>query len=471
MGAQRTRFSTPSTVAASASIQKERPSRSRPLPIANPDFLGAAAPTPTQNRSGSNVLRERNLSENNITEERVRSHSQPPPMSPKQHPFGSLSTSRLPRVPEVQTPITDRSHGPGSIPAAPESTQKPMSYIYVHGKAYGKLNLMGKGGSSQVYQVCDENYALKAIKIVDLSETDEAQAEGYRNEIHLLQKLQGHSRIVRLYDYEHREDEDKLYIVMEKGETDLATLLKRMSAEHPITDVQRKFYWHEMLEAVQVIHNNDIIHSDLKPANFILVAGTLKLIDFGIASSVQSDKTSVFKESQMGTFNFMSPEAIQDVDPGDEDDHTPRIKISRKSDVWSLGCILYHLTYREMPFGRLRRALDKLRAITDPNHKIRFPEEGHDPLLIDTIKRCLVRDPAERASVEELLQHPYLTSKSSGNANSSVCATPKPAMELLFSQLSSALTPNTRRGLSRAMQKISSSDSNLEALKNLDLEH
>ena len=54
-----------------------------------------------------------------------------------------------------------------------------------------------------------------------------------------------------------------------------------------------------------------LLLQDLKPANFLLVAGRLKLIDFGIASSVQSDKTSVMIDNQMGTFNFMSPESIQ----------------------------------------------------------------------------------------------------------------------------------------------------------------
>jgi serine/threonine-protein kinase TTK/MPS1 len=49
----------------------------------------------------------------------------------------------------------------------------------------------------------------------------------------------------------------------------------------------------------------------LKPANFLLVSGRLKLIDFGIASSIQSDMTSVFKDMATGTFNYMSPEAIQ----------------------------------------------------------------------------------------------------------------------------------------------------------------
>ena len=62
-----------------------------------------------------------------------------------------------------------------------------------------------------------------------------------------------------------------------------------------------------MLHAVSIIHQRGIIHKDLKHANFLLVAGRLKLIDLGIARSVQSDKTSVFIDNQMGTFNFMSP--------------------------------------------------------------------------------------------------------------------------------------------------------------------
>lgn len=58
------------------------------------------------------------------------------------------------------------------------------------------------------------------------------------------------------------------------------------------------------------------MHSDLKPANFILVGGIVKLIDFGIAKTIQPDKTSITCDQIVGTFSYMSPEAITDLNGG-----------------------------------------------------------------------------------------------------------------------------------------------------------
>ena len=235
-------------------------------------------------------------------------------------------------------------------------------------------------------------------------------------------------------------------------------------------DVRRKYWWIEMLEVVQEAHSADIIHQDLKPANFLVVEGKLKLIDFGIASHLQSDKTSVIKDTRMGTFSYMSPEAIEEEQSGggggegaEDEKHKPRIKISKKSDVWSLGCILYNLTYGKLPFRGFKDPFKRLMAITNPEYKIPYPEEGHDALLVDVIQRCLVRDPTKRASVAELLEHPYLNKeRPPPPTSSSSLETPQAELKIdaafLRSQLKDVLTPNT---LTRAMKKLSSSDSNL----------
>jgi serine/threonine-protein kinase TTK/MPS1 len=75
--------------------------------------------------------------------------------------------------------------------------------------------------------------------------------------------------------------------------------------------------WQQMLSAVHSIHQERIIHGDLKPANFLFVKGALKLIDFGIAKAIQSDDTTnIYRDSQIGTLNYMSPESILDTGTG-----------------------------------------------------------------------------------------------------------------------------------------------------------
>jgi len=65
-----------------------------------------------------------------------------------------------------------------------------------------------------------------------------------------------------------------------------------------------------MLQAVHAVHQENVVHTDLKPANFVLVKGRLKIIDFGIAKAVANDTVNIQRDQQIGTVNYMSPEAI-----------------------------------------------------------------------------------------------------------------------------------------------------------------
>lgn len=192
---------------------------------------------------------------------------------------------------------------------------------------------IGSGGSSTVFLAkgknVDKEYAIKLVRL----DGDQQVIDGYLNETKLLAKLQGNVCVVSLFDYCHLPEKNILYMVMEKGESDLHKILQGFQTQIPLYTLLN--YWYEMLQAVNYIHQNGVIHSDLKPANFLMIGGRLKLIDFGIASNIALDSTSIIKFSQAGTFNYISPEALIDTSSGDSPSthHQPRIRLSTRSDV------------------------------------------------------------------------------------------------------------------------------------------
>lgn len=126
----------------------------------------------------------------------------------------------------------------------------------------------------------------------------------------------------------HCPDKYSLFLVMELGETDLNKVLKAHKSDLPLPTIIS--YWHQMLTAVKCIHDNRVIHSDLKPANFLIVNGRLKLIDFGIASKVSLDATSHIKTQQTGTINYISPEALIDTSTGFTPEKNNKYKVRGK---------------------------------------------------------------------------------------------------------------------------------------------
>lgn len=245
--------------------------------------------------------------------------------------------------------------------------------LHINNSDYTIIKKIGCGGSSSVYLAqrnSDGNEC--ALKVVDLR-GDPVVVEGYLNETKLLAKLQGNICVVALYEYQLLRNESRLFLVMEKGDSDLHKILQTYTTNLPLYVLMNFLY--QMLQAVNYIHQNGVIHSDLKPANFLMINGRLKLIDFGIASNIALDSTSIIKFSQAGTFNYISPEALTDTSTGSSPmrSNQPKIKISTKSDVWSLGCILYLLLYKRTPFSHIKNIYAKINAITSPTTNIEYP--------------------------------------------------------------------------------------------------
>lgn len=333
--------------------------------------------------------------------------------SPKRHALAprSQNTPMRPAPPPPKMTVLETATAPaGSVSAS--QNRKKRNYISVNGKLFTRMDCIGRGGSSKVYRVMAENFKVFALKRVTLEDQDEAAIRGYKGEIDLLKRLENVERVVRLFDYELNEEKQTLSVLMEMGESDLNRVLtQRLNADEASFDVTfTRYFWKEMLECVQAVHQYDIVHSDLKPANFLLLQGKLKLIDFGISNAIQDNTINVHREQHIGTPNYMSPEALIDSNAasGLPANVGKLMKLGKPSDVWSLGCILYQMTYGKPPFAHIANQMQRIMAIPNPNHIIDFPANGvgNVPIassLIKTLRRCLNRDQSQRPTVTEML--------------------------------------------------------------------
>merc|ERR1719399_710930 len=199
------------------------------------------------------------------------------------------------------------------------------------------LRMLGKGKFSIVYMakrltdgmMC----ALKKINIFDMMVPK--QREKCLKEVRLLQSLD-HPNIVRLLD--SIIDNNELLIVEWAEKGDLKRMIRKaVQAQTTFSTPDIWEYSRQLAGALHHMHAKRIMHRDLKPANiFVAVDGSLKLGDLGLGRFFSSQTLEAF--SKVGTPLYMSPEVLR----GAGYDH--------KSDVWSLGCVLYELAVLRSPF-------------------------------------------------------------------------------------------------------------------------
>ncbi|RQM28967.1 hypothetical protein B5M09_008532 [Aphanomyces astaci] len=321
----------------------------------------------------------------------------------------------------ASSPVTSKANTPSPPPlfsASPSDSRPlhvtvvdrlidPKNHFTVNGITFLSLKQIGSGGTSKVFRVLGPDMQTYALKRIKMKKMDEASVTSYQNEISLLKSLQGSPHVIKLVANELDYNLKVLYVVMEIGEIDLMNKLKELKQHNIVVEENfLRIVWHQMLQAVNYIHNRRIIHGDLKPANFLFVNGAIKLIDFGIAKAISNDTTNVILEQVEGTANYMPPEVAASSLGRSE---TPQ-KVGRAGDIWSLGCILYQIVYGDTPFGNVTHMIQKFIMIADPNHSISFPPLKNKQLA-HVVQSCLQWDPKLRPAIEGphgLLEHPFL---------------------------------------------------------------
>ena len=202
------------------------------------------------------------------------------------------------------------------------------------------------------------------------------------------------------------------YILMERGEVDLCSLVDRLNNKNLLTPAKIRFLWEGMLEALKCVHEKRIVHSDIKPANFLLVNGTVKIIDLGFAEKLPPNETYTKRSYIAGTKDYLSPETlscyvIEEGVVNIEEAKTRKVKVYLQSDIWGLGVILHQWVYGVTPYATIPGGrVAKVQATINPKPLELDPLQDLD--LFDTLKMCLYKNPLKRPSVEKLLSHPYL---------------------------------------------------------------
>lgn len=314
-----------------------------------------------------------------------------------------------------------------------KGTDTENQQLEINKHKYKLFEQIGKGGSSKVFRasVIDSPHRYLAIKIVNLEDQELSTVSELKGEIKILHKLRHCPRVVRLLDYSLTSK--VIFFVMECGDLDLATVLSNRHLMSRFYDLEFiRYHAQEMVKCINAIHEMDVVHLDLKPANFVFVSGVLKLIDFGISNSIKGHTVNVYREYQMGTPNYMAPETL--LDCAESDNGSSVWKVGKPADIWSLGCILYQLTYGLTPYASYT-GTKKILAITNPSINISYPVNAVNlrkkssngkkedsevaerkeeenikvcPYLVDMIRKCLIRDPTKRITGKELLNNVFI---------------------------------------------------------------
>mmetsp|Transcript_113841 Transcript_113841/g.179166 ORF Transcript_113841/g.179166 Transcript_113841/m.179166 type:complete len:763 (-) Transcript_113841:42-2330(-) len=229
--------------------------------------------------------------------------------------------------------------GAGGPGGGNSSTQAPV--VLQNGQViqnYEIVKPLGKGKFSIVYmakRLTDSSMcALKKINIFDIMVPK--QREKCLKEVRLLQSLD-HPNIVSFK--ESFIDNNDLFIIVEWAEKgDLKRLIRRaISMDIRFKDSEIWEYSRQLASALDHMHQKRIMHRDLKPANiFVAMDGSLKLGDLGLGRFFSSQTLEAF--SKVGTPLYMSPEVLRGAG------------YDMRSDVWSLGCVLYELPMLRSPF-------------------------------------------------------------------------------------------------------------------------
>lgn len=263
-----------------------------------------------------------------------------------------------------------------------------MNDYFAWNSYYIHKRIIGEGSCSKVYygihQTKNHEVAIKKIAFDQLEDKLKVRAI---KEISILQSI-NHPNIIKLYDYKF--DRNKLLLITEYCNCgNLYEWIKKENKQpQEILSVIK-----QILEGIQYLHSNKIIHRDIKPQNILIQEPLIiKLCDFGFSQTFK-EEINMF-QTICGTPLYMSPEILK-MQP-----------YTIKSEIWSLGVLFYNIFFNSHPYGELLNVNDyrnKLQKELTIPEITTFQNREINQTINQLIKNMLSLEPEHRLNVEEII--------------------------------------------------------------------